>query len=87
MKTFLHKSFIKKFKKLRPAIRQKFKERKEIFLDNPRSPLLHNHSLGGNRLGQWSINITGDYRALYEFAGQGSIIFTDIDTHANLYGK
>lgn len=87
MEAFLHRSFIKKFKKLRPEIRQKFQERKRIFLDNPRNPLLYNHALGGDRLGQWSINVTGDYRALYKFLDERVIIFIDIDTHPNLYKK
>ena len=87
MEASLHRSFIKKFKKLRPEIRRKFQDRKRIFLINPRHPLLENHPLSGDHLGQWSINVTGDYRALYEFKSSDTIIFIDIDTHSNLYKK
>lgn len=45
----------------------------------------HNHPLTGNRAGQWSINITGDWRAIYMFRDKDTIVFIDIDTHSNLY--
>ncbi len=80
-----HRTFDKKFVKLDVKIREKFKERRNLFVENPSHPLLDNHALKGDRLGQWSINITGDWRALYEFQDSGSIIFVDIDTHSNLY--
>ena len=66
-------------------IRDRFNERLQLFEDNPSHPLLDNHALQGNRVGQWSINITGDWRALYEFQGPDAIIFVDLDTHSNLY--
>lgn len=81
----LHRKFIKKFEKLQPGLKIKFKERRNLFLENSTHPLLNNHALGGDRLGQWSINITGDWRALYEFMDENTILFVDIDTHSNLY--
>ncbi len=80
-----HRIFDKKFVKLTSKLRDKFKERRDLFLVNPNHPLLENHALQGDRAGQWSINITGNLRALYEFTGENSIIFVDIDTHPNLY--
>ncbi len=48
--------------------------------------LLRNHALSGDRAGQWSINVTGDWRAVYVFGEkEGVVIFIDIDTHSNLY--
>lgn len=83
----LHTSriFDKKFVKLSPKLRGRFKERRNMFVDNPFHPLLNNHALHGERRKQWSINITGDWRALYEFLDSNAIIFVDIDTHGNLY--
>ncbi len=81
-----HRTFDKKFVKLLPKLREKFKERRDVFLENSAHPLLDNHALQGDRRGQWSINITGDWRALYEFRDEETIVFVDIDTHSNLYG-
>ncbi|MEK7169693.1 MAG: type II toxin-antitoxin system mRNA interferase toxin, RelE/StbE family [Patescibacteria group bacterium] len=82
----LHRKFVKKFKKLQPKLKERFLDRKNLFLINPSHPLLDNHALQGDRLGQWSINVTGNWRALYEFQNAETIIFVDIDTHPNLYG-
>ncbi len=82
-----HRTFNKKFIKLTSKLQQKFRERRNLFLFNPHHPLLGNHALGGNRDREWSINITGDYRALYEFEKEDTIVFIDIDTHNKLYGK
>ena len=80
-----HRTFRKRYKKIPAHIRDQFDERLQLFEGNPSHPLLGNHTLQGDRAGQWSINITGDWRALYEFQDAESIIFVDIDTHSNLY--
>lgn len=85
MLIFLHRKFVKKLTKLPSKLRERFKERRDLFATNPSHPLLDNHALQGDRAGEWSINITGDWRALYEFQGSEAIIFMDIDTHSNLY--
>lgn len=81
----LHKNFEKKFKKFSQKLREKFKERRNLFLEDITHPLLNNHSLTGDRAGQWSINITGDWRAVYVFEKDDVVVFIDIDTHSNLY--
>ncbi|PIQ68762.1 MAG: hypothetical protein COV91_02320 [Candidatus Taylorbacteria bacterium CG11_big_fil_rev_8_21_14_0_20_46_11] len=86
MKVVTHQKFDKRFVKLDATLRVRFKERRNLFLENPSHPLLNNHALTGDRLGQWSINITGNWRALYEFQDAETIIFVDIDTHPHLYG-
>ena len=85
MRIRFHKNFEKKYAKLRAAQKKKFKERRDMFLDNPFNPLLHNHPLQGKFTGYRSINITGDLRALYTLANNGTVIFIDIDIHSNLY--
>lgn len=86
MEIRLHRNFEKQFTKLHPKLKEKFKERRNLFLQDPFYPILNNHPLGGDRQGQWSINITGDWRAIYMFDGKDAVIFIDIDTHSNLYG-
>lgn len=85
MKIILHRNFEKKFVKLRPRIKEQFKERRNLFLENPFHPLLNSHPLTGDRTGQWSINITGDWRAIYIFRDRDTVVFVDIDTHSRLY--
>ena len=85
MKILLHRNFEKKFPKLPLKIQEGFKMRRNLFLENPFHPLLNNHPLTGDRKSQWSINITGDWRAIYLFSGENTVVFIDIDTHSNLY--
>ncbi|OGY25284.1 MAG: hypothetical protein A2Z11_02880 [Candidatus Woykebacteria bacterium RBG_16_43_9] len=85
MKIEFHRSFKKKYKKLSVKIVQQFDDRLSIFETDPVNHLLNNHPLTGDRAGQWSINVTGDWRAIYIFKDEDTIVFIDIDTHSNLY--
>ncbi len=80
------KSFVKQFSKLSPNLRQQFKNRQVLWLENPSSPILHTHPLKGRYLGYYSINITGDVRALYKLQGQSIVVFGFIGSHSQLYG-
>lgn len=81
----LHKNFEQKYQKLRPNEKQKFKERRDIFQQNPLHPILKNHPLKGKYIGYRSINITGDLRVVYKLLDKDTVLFADIDTHSNLY--
>jgi len=81
------KRFQKNYKKLQLALRQKFKDRRNLFLTDPFNPLLDNHSLHGKYDGCRSINITGDYRAIYYHETENIVRFIAIGTHPELYGK
>ena len=85
MKIEFHRYFIKRYKKIPSKIRHQFEERIFVFEENPFYLLLNNHPLAGDRQDQWSINITGDWRAIYVFKDEKTIVFIDIDTHSNLY--
>ncbi len=80
-----HKSFKKKYKKLRLRERRKFDEKLKLFEINPFDPFLNNHPLCGKFKIFRSINITGDFRAIYSILDRDSVEFVDIDTHSNLY--
>lgn len=80
-----HKNFEKKYTKLPLAIRQRFKERCDLLTANPFDTALHNHMLKGKYKGYRSINITGDYRAVYKLIENGTVIFVEIGTHGELY--
>ena len=59
----------------------------ELFAENPFDPSLNNHALQGSLRNYRSIDITGDYRLMYEWTGDGRVRLIDIGTHSNLYGK
>jgi addiction module RelE/StbE family toxin len=80
------KRFHKQFSKLNPKLRQQFKDRQRLWLTDPYNPQLHLHMLSGEYSGLYSINITGDIRALYEKIGDSYVIFGFIGTHSQLYG-
>jgi addiction module RelE/StbE family toxin len=86
MEPVLHKRFKKQFKKLPQKVQRRFFERVELFLKDRFHPLLNNHSVDSAYPGWRSINITGDYRALYEPTTEDAIVFMKIGTHSELYG-
>ena len=83
----LHKNFKKKYKKLSKSNREKFKERVGLFLHDSSHSQLNDHSLHGEYSHQRSFNVTGDLRVLYERVQKETVLFIDIDTHSNLYGR
>lgn len=85
MTIFFHPRFEKSFKKLKPGQKEKFKEKKYIFLRDPFDPILNNHPLKGKYQGFRSINISGDLRVIYKMVNSDTVVFATIDTHSNLY--
>lgn len=83
----LHKNFIKSFSKLPPKIKKHVIQKLDIFKQNPFADELNNHALLGKYQGYRSINITGDYRAIYLNTSEESVLFARIGTHAQLYNK
>ena len=80
------KRFRKQYSKLNPKVRTQFKKRQRLWLNEPYNIQLHLHMLTGEYAGLYSINITGDIRALYEKIGDSYVIFGFIGTHSQLYG-
>ncbi len=78
--------FKKQYKKLPPKYQKQFDDRLGLFLVDPTNPQLHVHPLMGAYRGYWSMNISGDLRALYLKNGEEIIIFALIGTHSQLYG-
>ncbi len=86
MKIEYSKTFTKQYAKLTPKLRLQFKNLQRLWLNDPYNPQLHLHMLTGEYAGLYSINITGDIRALYEKIGTGYILFGFIGRHSQLYG-
>ncbi len=85
MKLNKTRNFVKQYKKLPEKVRQQFKVRLELWIINPEHPTLRTHLLKGNLKGHWSMNISGDYRAIYYYASDEEVVFTLIGTHSQLY--
>ncbi len=85
MKITLHKNFEKQYKKLNQKEKERFKEKRNIFLENPFHPILNNHELHGKYKGCRSIKITADLRVIYETLKKDIVLFLTIDSHSNLY--
>ena len=80
--------FVEKLKKVNVRILKNFKERIKIFSKDPNNPSLNNHPLREEWQGYRSIDITGDWRAIYTEKTEGDEIiayFVAIGTHDQLY--
>lgn len=84
MKIKLHKNFQKRYQKLTQQQKEKFKEKRDLFLKDEFNPILNNHPLKGNYSGFRSINVTGDLRVIHKKIGE-TVVFVTIDSHSNLY--
>ena len=82
------KKFIREFKKCPINVKTNFKARLEMFIDDQYSSILNNHPLIGKLKNYRSINITGDWRAIFEEINGGQIVyFVAIGTHSQLYSS
>lgn len=79
------KYFSKTVTKLPSSVKRALADRLQLFMNDPFSVILNNHALQGDRQPYRSINITGDYRLIYEQYDEETIRVIDIDTHSNLY--
>jgi addiction module RelE/StbE family toxin len=78
------KNFKKQYLLLPKNIRVKFKVRLSILLENQNNPQLNKHKLSGPYNNLWSINITGDIRAIYQQI-DNIYLFSAIGSHSELY--
>lgn len=78
------RKFQKQLKKAPLEIKIAFQKRRELFNQDPFHPQLNNHLLTGKFKGFRSINVTGDWRAVYSEYGN-TIVFEVLGTHSQLY--
>ena len=86
MNVFTGRVYDKKLKKLDKKISRALDERLELFMREPFHPLLDNHALSGDREGERSFNVTGDWRLIFEVVDADTIRLFDFGTHPYLYG-
>lgn len=80
------KKFKQQYKKLPTKIQTQFDERLKLFINEQTHPKLRLHPLRGRFAGYYSINISGDFRALFYKESDEIIVFALIGTHSQLYG-
>ena len=86
MQIRFNRQFSKQYDKAPEKIRKSFKKKLKIFTLDKRSAILNNHALKGKFRGFRSINVTGDWRALYkEYRSKDLVIFVALGTHSQLY--
>lgn len=85
MRIQFHRNFEKQYQRLPTKVKDKFLEKVEIFLQDEFNPLLNNHALKGKYFGYRSLNVTGDFRAIYKRKSSQKAIFIAIDKHSHLY--
>lgn len=86
MQYILSKRFEKDFAKLPPQTKKKAIATLEKFIANPQNPSLRNHGLLGKWKGHFSINVTGDTRAIYFVIEENMVRFVAVGSHSELYG-
>ncbi|OGH48219.1 MAG: hypothetical protein A3A51_04325 [Candidatus Levybacteria bacterium RIFCSPLOWO2_01_FULL_39_10] len=82
--------FLKQLKKLDVRIRNRFKKVIIIFSKDPNNSVLNNHKLKDEWVGYRSIDVTNDYRAIYEEVKVGNetfAYFSAFGTHEELYSS
>lgn len=88
MRVKFSKKFKKQYTKADNKVKKSFEIRLHIFIKHPHSYELNNHKLSGKLADYRSINITGDWRAIYsehEDLEGTFAIFEAIGTHSELY--
>lgn len=85
MKVRFNKAFAKQLAKQSKKVEIALTSKLELFVADPRNTLLHNHALSGPWQGYYSINISGDIRAVFELLDKNTAYFVAIGTHSQLY--
>lgn len=82
----LSKQFIKQYDRAPIKVRKAFDLRLKVFIKDSNNKILHNHALQGKYKGYRSINVTGDWRAIFRvIQGYRVFYFDQLGTHSQLY--
>ncbi len=81
-----HKQFEKQLQKMNKKQKEDVKNKLKKFLEDPYSKELNNHGLQGKYKNYRSINITGDWRAIFKISEDGQeVVFVILGNHNQLY--
>jgi addiction module RelE/StbE family toxin len=74
-------SFNKDLKKLPLRIQLKFKEKLNLFMEDPKHPLLNAHQIHRSNKKYWEFYVTNKYRVIYALI-ENVYVFYRIGTHS-----
>ena len=86
MQYILSKRFEKDFTKLPKPVKKKVLVVLQKFVADPLDPSLKNHRLSGKWNNHFSLNVTGDMRAIYMYIKNDVVYFVAVGSHSELYG-
>lgn len=86
MQYILSKRFEKDFAKLPKRIKTKAITALTLFVGDPENQTLRIHPLKGRWTGHFSIDVTGDTRAIYFIIEKDLVRLVAIGSHSQLYG-
>lgn len=87
MKFKYNKDFHKSFKQLPASIKKKFFNKLKLFIQNHTHPSLNLEKLEPKILNKWSLRIDRNYRLIFEFLKENTILLIDIGHHHKIYKK
>jgi addiction module RelE/StbE family toxin len=73
--------FIRSYKSLPEEIKARAKQREKIFKANPFDRRLNTHKLKGRFKDYWSYSINYQYRIMFRFIDDETVLYHDIGTH------
>ena len=81
------KRIYKKWGKKHPDLVDSFRDKLELFANDPFHPSLKTHSLSGVLKGLWSSRISYEYRLIFKFLDKKKkkVLLIDIGTHDEVY--
>ena len=81
------KGIYKKWSKKHPDLIEQFRNRLELFIEDPFNPSLKTHTLSGLLTGSWSFRINYEHRLIFKFLGKGKtkVLLIDLGTHEEVY--
>lgn len=85
MRYILSKGFEKDFAKLPKRIKTQAIYAMELFVEDPKNPILRAHALKGKWMGHFSLDVAGDTRAIYFVTEKDFIRFVAIGSNSELY--
>ncbi len=88
MKIKFARKFLKEYGQATQGIQKAVKKRIDLFRKDPFNSQLRNHPLSGKYSGFRSINVNGDWRAVYlviEDNSETIVSFEMLGTHSQLY--
>lgn len=64
-------------------IKEKAKEKEEIFRQNPFNPILETHRLQGKYKDYWAFSINRSHRIMFQFLddSKGKVVFINVGAH------